>query len=328
MRITSCSVPKFKRGAGEGDDVLLVLPGCAYAVFDGATDSTGARVAGTTTGRFAATMAAQAAARHLLASSAGHGSMDDWAAGLTAAMNTAIATGLAQAGAPGLRASSTVALAWQAGASWRFLIVGDSGIRLNGTALFRYTKDVDTLYTAGRCATFHRLQARGLEGDVLEATARQLVFRGLGRAAEHGLTAEDVGQILATARQACTGRLQPDAMADLDAMLIAGIGGGQYPHCNRTGHSLGYAALDGTVTRGPDLVSFQRPRSEVRSIELFTDGYFACPAGTRADDWEAASARVETEDFHKTGAYAGVKGSSSTYYTDDRTVLCLEALQD
>ena len=47
----------------------------------------------------------------------------------------------------------------------------------------------------------------------------------------------------------------------------------------------------------------------------------SCPAGTSARDWEDEFFRVEAQDFHKCGAFAGVKGSTSTQFSDDRTVL-------
>ncbi len=41
----------------------------------------------------------------------------------------------------------------------------------------------------------------------------------------------------------------------------------------------------------------------------------------RARDWEDEFFRVEAQDFHKCGTFAGVKGSSSTQFSDDRSVL-------
>ena len=126
---------------------------------------------------------------------------------------------------------------------------------------------------------------------------------------------------LALAQAACAPRLQPDAIAQVPPLLLAGIAGGQYGYCNRVGHSLGYAVLDGTHTQGPDVLSLSRRKSEVHSIELFTDGYLSCPAGTTVRDWEDEFFRVEAQDFHKCGAFAGVKGSTTTLFSDDRTVL-------
>lgn len=319
MLIESLSVPKVRDLSQSGDDVLVVVPQRLYAVFDGATDPIGTPVDGSTPGRFAASQAARAMVQCATGPQRGKLSAAQW----MEAMNQAIAQGLADAGAAGVRASSTAAIAEDAGDSWRFLIVGDSGIRLNGTELHHYTKDVDLLYAAGRLAIRRRLQALGHAGDALEASTRKLVFSGLGQPGQSLLSPTDVQGVLAQAVQDCTGRLQADAIGLVPQMLMAGIGGAQARYSNLAGHSLGYGSLDGGTTLGPDVVAFTRPKSEVHSIELFTDGYVGIPAGTRVRDWEAEFERVEQEDFHKTTAHPGVKGSSAVYFTDDRTVLTL-----
>ena len=208
------------------------------------------------------------------------------------------------------------------GDTLRFLIVGDSGLRLNGSEVFRFAKDVDVLYTAGRVATFRRLQALGHSGDAFEVGARQLIFRGLDQSGQDLLSPADIDAVVSAARQTCAARLKPDAYELVEPMLRAGIAGGQYRFCNLpAGHSLAYGVLNGGLTQGPDVLSFWRPKAQVRSIELFTDGYLTRPAGTRVRDWEREFFRVEAEDFSKSGAYAGVKGSSSKFFSDDRTVL-------
>jgi hypothetical protein len=87
---------------------------------------------------------------------------------LMQAMNQSIASGLAAAGAGSVRAGTTAAIVEDAGACLHFLIVGDSGIRINGTELLRFNKDIDLIYTAGRVAVFRLLKARGWAGDALE----------------------------------------------------------------------------------------------------------------------------------------------------------------
>lgn len=319
MLVESCSIPKARDLSQSGDDVLVVVPQRLYAVFDGATDPVGTPVDGGSPGRFAASQAALAMVRCAMGPQRGALSAAQW----MEAMNQAIAQGLAAAGAAGVRASSTAAIVEDAGDQWRFLVVGDSGIRLNGTELHHYTKDVDLLYAAGRLAIRRRLEVLGHQGDVLEAHTRKLVFGGLGQPGQSLLSVTDVQEVLAHASQACTGRLQADAIGLVPEMLMAGIGGAQARYSNLAGHSLGYGSIDGGTTQGPDVMAFTRPKSAVRSIELFTDGYVGIPAGTRVQDWEAEFARVEQADFHKTTAYPGVKGSSSLYFTDDRTVLTL-----
>ena len=43
MKIESCTTPKYRDLSQPGDDILVVLPQCFYAVFDGATDTAGVR---------------------------------------------------------------------------------------------------------------------------------------------------------------------------------------------------------------------------------------------------------------------------------------------
>ena len=317
MNIESFSAAKYRDLSQPGDDILVVLPQCLYAVFDGATDTAGVMVQGESPGRLAARQAALAMVRYASAPDRVQASAHE----LMQAMNQSIARGLAAAGAGSVRAGTTVAMVEDAGDQLHFLTVGDSGIRINGTELLRFNKDIDLIYTAGRVAVFRLLQARGWAGDALEQQTRQLVFKGLAQADSALLAAADVAQVLALAQAACAPRLQPDAIAEVSQLLLAGIAGGQYGYCHRAGHSLGYAVLDGTHTQGPDVLSLSRPKSEVHSVELFTDGYMSCPAGTRVRDWEEEFFRVEAEDFHKCGAFAGVKGSSSTQFSDDRSVL-------
>ncbi len=317
MNIESFSAAKFRDLSRPGDDILVVLPQCLYAVFDGATDTAGVSVQGESPGRLAARQAALAMVRY--ATEPDH--VRAPAHELMQAMNQSIARGLKLAGAGAVRAGTTVAMVEDAGDQLHFLIVGDSGIRINGGELLRMHKDVDLIYSAGRGAVFRLLQARGWAGDALEQQTRQLVFKGLAQADPALLAASEVAQLLALAQAACAPRLQPDAIAQVPPLLLAGIAGGQYGYCNRVGHSLGYAVLDGTHTQGPDVLSLSRRKSEVHSIELFTDGYLSCPAGTTVRDWEDEFFRVEAEDFHKCGAFAGVKGSTSTQFSDDRSVL-------
>lgn len=321
MLIESLSVPKFRDLSQAGDDVVALVPQRLYAVFDGATDATGTTVDGETPGRFAASAAARAMVQVVSGADRGRLSFE----ALLARMNDAIAVGLAAAGP--VAAGTTAALVEDLGDTLRFLIVGDSGIRINGSETFRFHKDVDVLYTAGRVAVFRRLQAAGLAGDALEAATRQLVFRGLAQPGQTWLSADDIDAILAAARAACKGRLRSDALPLVDSMMLSGIAGGQYRYCNLEGHSLGYGVLNGGPrTCGPDVLCFTRPKASVRSIELFTDGYLTCPPGSRVLDWEAEFARVEAEDPSKAGAYAGVKGSSSRYFSDDRTVVTVHCI--
>ncbi len=319
MLIESSSIPKYRDLSQPGDDVFAVVPQRLYAVFDGATDTVGAMVHGETPGRFAASRAALAMIECATGPQRGQLTASQW---LTA-MNRSIADGLKEAGAQSIRAGTTAAVVVDAGDTFRFLIVGDSAIRINGTELFRLTKDIDLLYAAGRIALFHHLLNDGMRGDSVETVARQLIFKGLGQTGQTFLSPRDVARVVETAREQCLHRLMPDALDLVEPSLLAGIAGGQYRFCNLTGHSLGYAVINGGHTQGPDVQVFHLPKSDVHSIELFTDGYMSCPTGTRVRDWEDEFFRVESEDFSKLHAHPGVKGSSSQFFSDDRTVLII-----
>ena len=319
-RIDCLSVPKSRDLKDPGDDVVSVLPDKFYGVFDGATDTTGTFRGPCSPGRFAATSAAQAMLRQVLQAQGPVADPQVW----LAAMNAAIRDGLLNLGVPQARVSTTAAMALPIGSDMHFLMVGDSGLRINGHDITHMTKDVDRLFTQVRLATRALLRLQGLQGDDLEAATRELVFKGLEPIRQTALSRAQVEQIVDQVSMACQGQLMPDAMDCLPDMVSRGIAGGQYQFANQTGHSLAYASVDGSVTRGKDQRYFSLPMADVQSIELFTDGYMSCPhSGVSVMDWEANFAKDEAQDPEKIGRYAGVKGSTQAYFSDDRTVLSL-----
>ena len=293
-RIDCLSVPKSRDLKAPGDDVVAVLPDKFYGVFDGATDTTGTFRGPGSPGRFAATSAAQAMLRLVLQPQGPLAEPQVWLAG----MNASIRDGLHNLGVPQARVSTTAAMAVPIGNTMHFLLVGDSGLRINGHDITLMTKDVDRLFTQVRLATREVLQLQVLKGDTLETATRELVFRGLDPNRQATILPSKVLEIVSQVSAACRGQLMLDAMDCLPDMVSRGISGGQYQFANQTGHSLAYASVDGSQTRGKDLRYFSRPMADVQSIELFTDGYMSCPQSS-------------------------VKGSAQAYFSDDRTVLSL-----
>jgi hypothetical protein len=319
-RIDCLSVPKSRDLNDPGDDVVSVLPDKFYGVFDGATDTTGTFQGPCSPGRFAATAAAQAMLRQVLQPQGPVTEPQVWLAD----MNAAIRDGLHNLGVPQARVSTTAAMAIPIGTNMHFLMVGDSGLRINGHDITHMTKDVDRLFTQVRLATRQVLRAQGLQGDALETATRELVFKGLDPSRQVTILPSQVLEILAQVSAACRGKLMPDAMDCLPDMVSRGISGGQYQFANQMGHSLAYASVDGSQSRGIDLRYFSRPKADIQSIELFTDGYMSCPqSGVSVMDWEANFAQDEAQDPEKIGRYAGVKGSTQAFFSDDRTVLSL-----
>ena len=95
----------------------------------------------------------------------------------------------------------------------------------------------------------------------------------------------------------------------------------QHRFANHGDLPLGYASLNGKPLAGEGMLCFSRPRSAVQSIELFTDGYFSLPSEIDLAAWEAEFARVEEVDSHKIDRFPAIKGSTSSEFSDDRTVI-------
>lgn len=309
-------IAKDKSGQQLPDDVWVLQSGRLYGVLDGATSPTGVRIDGMSSGRFAAWQCAATAQRYTLATpQSAYAS-----AGLLQAMSSALAAALQAHGSQPGGAATTAALALDAGEQLHFLLVGDSGVRINGQELVQVHKPVDEIYTAVRVALIRQAHARMSAAgaspseqllDALEFKTRREVFTGL----------EDISAVLPTVTQQLQGVVGADALAMLPDLMRLGIRGGQLPFMNRTGHSLGYAVLNGQTVQGPDLLMFSRPRAEVHSLEFFTDGYMTPGAEASVGSWEAAWQQVEAQDPHKTGAWPNIKCSTQGEHWDDRTLL-------
>jgi hypothetical protein len=61
--------------------------------------------------------------------------------------------------------------------------------------------------------------------------------------------------------------------------------------------------------------------SDVETLELFSDGYFAPGAEFGVASWEASFRMVEQEDPYKIERYLSTKGTTQVQLTDDRTYL-------
>ena len=72
-----------------------------------------------------------------------------------------------------------------------------------------------------------------------------------------------------------------------------------------------------------DVIDVSLDIKNVKSIELFSDGYFAVPANVTIEAWEQMFAEIEKIDPHKIHKYPNVKGSTTTDFSDDRSVIIL-----
>ena len=201
------------------------------------------------------------------------------------------------------------------------LLVGDSGIRLNGTKVLQMHKDLDLITALLRRSAWHRIAETVSDPLTRETLSRRVAFHGVAQDTGAFPVLLDLAAIGAEAAAACRAALPHVGRADIDFLLGRGIVDGQGEFQNRTDSALGYACLDGLPV--PDsLIRIARfARADIHQIELFTDGYFRPAPGFGIAAWEADFAATECEDPHKIGRFLSVKGSVPGRWSDDRTYL-------
>ncbi len=326
MKIAALSESRDPDRPDANEDGLSLVPGRGIAVFDGVSDRTGQRFDGATSGRIASQAAAAAFPVFLSLPEARRTPAE-----LVASVSKAIAGIYAKLSIfdavradKGRRFGTTLAAAFVRGDEWVFVRVGDSGIRIDGATVLQDETTVDRVTSALRATVVAHLVAAGADARVRADVARTCVLHGLGAvhpAMAPWIDADRLPDIRAQAvRQAAA--IVPDAPVDeVEALVALGVAGGQSVYANSPRRSFGYGVIDGFAVPAPFVHTETRPLGAVRSIELFTDGYFALGDAPSVDAWERAADAVERVDPEKIGPYAAPKGSVGRIRTDDRTVV-------
>lgn len=86
-------------------------------------------------------------------------------------------------------------------------------------------------------------------------------------------------------------------------------------HSNNVDSPLGYGVIDGSKVPEKFIIQYEYDLSTVKTLEIFTDGYYAVPAEATIEAYEVLSAQIEAEDPDKYLAYPSTKSK------DDRTVM-------
>jgi len=320
MQIEAASISKYRDGLRTGDDVILTLPGAVFGVFDGATDVRGTIVNGVPAGRFAALVVAQSTAQILQDPANRCLPAETIFARLSVDLHDRT-----QSGAFVIPPSTTVALALDCDDEWRFLVLGDSGIRLNGADVLHPTKLIDKVSTSARVALFKYMRDKfgPTALDAAEMATRRAIFLGLDQSiAENNITTGLAEAVIETATQSCHLAEHADAVENF---LRSGICK-QYHFANSTGSVFSFDTMNGTPPCLGQWLDRRYPKSSIQSIELFSDGFPTPPQTVSLADWQDTFTRTERNDFHMLGEFAAVKGATSSEHYDDRSVVILKGL--
>jgi hypothetical protein len=326
MKIEAFSEGKYLDAPEACEDQFLVLPDIGYAVFDGATDNTGRLYDGKRGGWHASRIAMQAVGDFLLDPAERELRPGRLVEHISAAIRAAYARhGILEItrGDPDFRFGATLTLAADLGEAFRFVLIGDSGLRINGAEIFINDTGLDLVTASLRVEGYRMVGEAGGTTDDRARVGRAGAFYGAAKLhPDMQPWLDESKRALLYERSLAWSRARfPDAPeADLRHLLDTGISG-QARFANNTLSPLSYAVLDGFEIPLPLVQVFDWPSSALHTIELFTDGYFKPGAGPALRDWEAAFAEVERVDAEKIGRYPSVKGSSARMNTDDRTVV-------
>jgi hypothetical protein len=326
MRIEAFSKGKYLDDPEANEDQLLILPGCGYGVIDGVTDITGRTFDGMRTGRLASRAVQRAAAEFLCDPDEAGRRPDALIERASGALRDAYARlGLLEEvrADPARRFGATLTLAVDLGPIFRFILIGDSGLRLNGTDMEVVDTGLDLVTATLRQEAYRAVAEAGGDLAAQRQVSRACSFHGLARLhpdMRPWLDEARLAQVYARSRESCARRFPAAPVADIEQLADLGISG-QTRFQNNTASPFSYAVLDGFDVPSELVRVFDRPRESLQSIELFTDGYFKPGATTDVAAWEASFAEVERLDPEKVGAYPSVKGSAGRVMTDDRTVV-------
>lgn len=316
---------KSKKNPTSNEDRLIAIPDRLYAVIDGATDKSGKTYDGQTGGQIAGRMLEDV--------------LRDVARETGEITTTMIVTrvnrrlrqryrllGIAEKvrSEPWLRFSAQAAIAVRQGNRYRFIVIGDAGLRINGCEVISNPKTGDVICAQLRGEVHRHLTKCGMPKIEANKWARAYTVEGLGSVLPGGpaeIGTQELGTILAKARNKCRNRLSAIGTEDIEDVLLQGLKG-LLRFRNKPGQ-FGFPSIDGSPVPNEMIVEFQRPAKSIKSLELFSDGYQVIPDGTTVENWENSFWNVEREDPDRISSHPETKGSTTEKFADDRTVLII-----
>lgn len=90
---------------------------------------------------------------------------------------------------------------------------------------------------------------------------------------------------------------------------------------NNPNSELGLGIINGESVPDKFIKTYVFDLKEVKTLELFSDGYFILPDNAEIESWEEAFFKGEKIDPLRWSKYPAVKGATKDMFSDDRTVL-------
>jgi hypothetical protein len=326
--VESLSVGKDPSRPEANEDRVVCYAQRTFAVIDGETDKSGHLIGGRS-GGWHAGWALESELRTLDDEGALAGAETEY---VLARLEAAIASayerfGIAEAAGadPNRRFAASMALAHVTPLAIRLVLVGDCGIRANAERVWHRPHPLDAVMSHLRRLVFETLGELhpdlGLERRL--DLSRAYTVEGLAEPPQQaiGTAVESLHPTLAD--RVLTGLLERHGEHGGDLVRTVGLGGlrgvARLRGAGLPEQSQG--VLDGFGVSSELVQEVRLDTSAVRSLELFSDGYFGWPPRASVADWERHHAEVERRDPHRIGPFASTKGSRGGVFADDRTVL-------
>ena len=295
------------------EDRFLILPGRAYAVIDGVTDKTGQFYEGSTGGQIAGRIV-EDAIREACAEREPDEIEAEW---LLERIGEKFSDTFDRLGICGdaepfgaAQFAAQLVLALIGTERVRFLLIGDCGLRLNGSEVIQTSFAMDSVGKVIRRIVWNHLIRNGADRKTANDLARAYTVAGLRTVLPNSgglVTPEDLVGIRNAVSADLAADLPEVSVTDIEEAVAGGMAT-QHRYANRV-HPLGFSTINGRPVPRSMIVLIDRKLSEIETIELFSDGYFGFPEGTRVADWEDWIARVEEEDPEKLARFSSTKGS-------------------
>jgi hypothetical protein len=221
-----------------------------------------------------------------------------------------------------IRLSAALALVLEQDETLDVILVGDSGVRINGDRILRMEKDLDLITSTLRREAWPVIGAIASDPMLKEQLSRRITWHGTRQPLEGlPIAAGDMARIEERAIAANRQALPHVPSTDVENLVQGGIVNAQGGYQNDASTVLGYPCLDGFEV--PEaLIRIERlPRAGIKTVEIFSDGYFKPGAAFGVASWEQAFAEAERDDPAKIRLYPSPKGSTPSAWADDRTYL-------